>query len=112
MLILFLRISYSDVATGTNRSRTEYIDFVETLRKGYSDRKLVTESVLVATPADASNKTGAVATTHVITGVQDGKTITITCVAVMRIKWVHKEGHPQGGDREISTDATVLNFSP
>ncbi|KAJ7889764.1 hypothetical protein B0H13DRAFT_2341349 [Mycena leptocephala] len=83
------------VATSENLNRAAYIKFIETLRAGYTDRKL----------------NGDCRSTHVITALQNGKPVTVTCVAVMRIEWVNERGHLHGGRREIVTDATILNFS-
>ncbi|KAJ7617632.1 hypothetical protein DFH06DRAFT_1342782 [Mycena polygramma] len=101
----------TDVATGTVYSRKEYLKVVKTLREELTDRKLVSQTVVIATPADPSNRMGALATTHVVNAVQNGKPVTATCVLSMRIQWVPEEGHEEGGHREIISDASILNVS-
>lgn len=103
--------SFSDVATSAHLSQKEYLKAIETLRSQFTDFKIVDEKIVLATPVDASNKTGALSATHVTVALQDGKPVAVTCVAVVRIKWVHEEGHHHGGHREIVTDATIVSVS-
>ncbi|KAJ7478342.1 hypothetical protein FB451DRAFT_1557036 [Mycena latifolia] len=70
------------------------------------------KTFVLATPADPSNRTGAVAATHVFTALQDGQAVTVTVVAVLRIKWVPEHGHHHnGGRREVVTESYVINTS-
>ncbi|KAJ7617689.1 hypothetical protein DFH06DRAFT_1483493 [Mycena polygramma] len=105
------QVEENDVPTSIQRTRAEYEKVVKTLRDELPDRKLVSETTIIATPADPSHKTGAVATTHVMTAVQNGKPVIVTCVAAMRIQWVAEEGHEEGGHREIISDASLLSIS-
>ncbi|KAJ7628139.1 hypothetical protein DFH06DRAFT_1141286 [Mycena polygramma] len=105
------QVKENDVPTSAQRTRAEYEKVVKTLRDELPDRKLVSEMTILATPADPSHKTGAVATTHVMTAVQNGKPVIVTCVAVMRIQWVAEQGHEEGGHREIISDASLLSIS-
>ncbi|KAJ6565851.1 hypothetical protein DFH09DRAFT_1314635 [Mycena vulgaris] len=75
----------------------------------FSNRKFVKETFVVATPADPSNRTGAVAATHVFSALQDGTAVTVTIVAVQRIKWVEEGGHGHGGRREIVAEAFITS---
>ncbi|KAJ6452163.1 hypothetical protein C8R47DRAFT_1083813 [Mycena vitilis] len=101
----------SDVPTSAQRTRAEYEKVVKTLRDELPVRKLISETTIIATPADSSHKTGAVATTHVMTAVQNGKPVIVTCVAALRIQWVAEDGHEEGGHREIISDASLLSIS-
>ncbi|KAJ7123287.1 hypothetical protein C8R43DRAFT_959094 [Mycena crocata] len=79
-------VQESDVATSSHLSLAGFRKVIHQIRSTFADRRLVNEAFVVATPADQSNKTGAVAATHLLTGMQDGKPVTVTIVAVLRIK--------------------------
>ncbi|KAJ6566091.1 hypothetical protein B0H19DRAFT_1257373 [Mycena capillaripes] len=102
-------VQESDVATSSHISRAGFRKVVDTIRTQFAERKLVKDNFVVATPADASNRTGALAATHVFTALQDGKPVTVTVVAMLRIEWVHEEGHHHGGRREVVTEAFIIN---
>lgn len=105
----------SDVATSSHLSRAGFGKVVQGLRAQFLERKLIKETFVIATPADPSNKTGAVAATHVFSAVQDGQDVTVTIVAVLRIEWVqeqqHGHGHHHGGQgrREVVTEAFLVS---
>ncbi|KAJ7908889.1 hypothetical protein B0H13DRAFT_2015752 [Mycena leptocephala] len=104
-----------DVATSSHLSRAGFGKVVQGLRAQFLERKLIKETFVIATPADPSNKTGAVAATHVFSAVQDGQDVTVTIVAVLRIEWVqeqqHGHGHHHGGQgrREVVTEAFLVS---
>ncbi|KAJ7478340.1 hypothetical protein FB451DRAFT_1172671 [Mycena latifolia] len=74
----------SDVATGKHYNLTGFRDVIHSLRTQLPGRTLVKETIVVATPADPSNRTGAAGTTHVYSAVKDGHAITGTCIAVVQ----------------------------
>ncbi|KAJ6566093.1 hypothetical protein B0H19DRAFT_1066442 [Mycena capillaripes] len=102
-------VQENEVATSSQISLAGFRKVVNTLRTRFSERKFVKEDFVIATPADPSNRTGAVAATHVFTALQDGEPVTVTIVAVLRIKWIHEEGHHHGGRREVVTEAFIIN---
>ncbi|KAF7354263.1 hypothetical protein MVEN_01114300 [Mycena venus] len=104
-------VQETDVASSSHLSRDGFRQVVKTLRAQITDRKFVDETFVVATPADETNRTGAVAVTHVFTGLQDGKQVIATLVSVLRIKWVHEHGHRDGGRREVVTEAFITNVT-
>ena len=99
----------SDVATGAHLTLAGFRKLVKGLRAQFSDRKLLNETFIVATPADPSNKTGSIAATHVLSALQDGMPVIVTVVAVLRIEWVLEHGHHDGGRRLIETEAFITN---
>ncbi|KAJ7689253.1 hypothetical protein B0H14DRAFT_3176033 [Mycena olivaceomarginata] len=80
-------VQESDVATSSHLSRAGFGKVVQGLRAQFLERKLIKETFVIATPADPSNKMGAVAATHVFSAVQDGQDVTVTIVAMLRIEW-------------------------
>jgi hypothetical protein len=80
------------------------------LRTQFTDRKLLSSTFVLATPVDTTNKTGAVAATHVLTAMQSGVVVTVTIVALLRVAWVEKPGHEQEGSRKIVADAILMNI--
>ncbi|KAF7341389.1 hypothetical protein MVEN_01875500 [Mycena venus] len=108
-------VQESDVATSSHLTRAGFGKVVQGLRAQFLERKLIKESFVIATPADPTNKTGAVAATHLLSAVQDGQDVVVTVVAVLRIKWVqeqkHGHGHHHGGQgrREVVTEAFIVN---
>jgi hypothetical protein len=84
---------------------------VLTLRSDFTNRVIVSESFVVATPRDPTEKTGAVGFTHVFTGVKAGANVTVTVAAVLRVNWVEDRAHPHGGHRQIVAEAFVMNMS-
>ncbi|KAJ6617314.1 hypothetical protein B0H10DRAFT_2190060 [Mycena sp. CBHHK59/15] len=104
-------VKESDVATSSHLSLAGFRDVVQGIRTQFTDRTFVKETFVIATPADPNNKAGAVAATHVFTGRQDGQRVTVTIVAVLRIKWVQEHGHHHGGRREVVTEAFIMNTS-
>ncbi|KAJ7478364.1 hypothetical protein FB451DRAFT_1172692 [Mycena latifolia] len=103
---------HSEVATSAHFSLPGFRKVIQGLRTQLAERTFVKETFVIATPADPSNRTGAVGATHVFTAVQDGHAVTVTIVAVLRIKWVPEHGHHQGGRREVVTESYVINTSP
>ncbi|KAJ7321558.1 hypothetical protein DFH08DRAFT_1085824 [Mycena albidolilacea] len=107
-------VQESDVVTSSHLSRAGFGKVVQGLRAQFLERKLIKETFVIATPADPSNKTGAVAATHFFSAVQDGQDVTVTIVAVLRIEWVqeqqHGHGHHHGGQgrREVVTEAFIV----
>ncbi|KAJ7633660.1 hypothetical protein DFH06DRAFT_1437737 [Mycena polygramma] len=100
-------VQESDVATSSHISLAGFRQVVNTIRTTFTERKFVTETFLIATPADPTNKSGAAAAKHVFTALQDGKPVTVTIVAVLRINWVQEHSHPDGGHREVVTEAFI-----
>ncbi|KAF8192232.1 hypothetical protein K438DRAFT_1762232 [Mycena galopus ATCC 62051] len=98
----------SDVASTTNLTRADFGEVVQGLRAQLSQRQLIGETFAVATPADPTNRTGALAATHVLSAVQDGQQVVATIVSLLRIEWIQDEAYDQGGRREISWEKTVL----
>ncbi|KAJ7440059.1 hypothetical protein B0H11DRAFT_549034 [Mycena galericulata] len=105
-------VQESDVATSSHLSRAGFGKVIQGLRAQFLERKFISEAFVIATPADPSDKMGAVAATHVFSAVQDGQDVVVTIVAVLRIKWVqHGHGHHHGGEgrREVVTEAFIVN---
>ncbi|KAJ6565895.1 hypothetical protein DFH09DRAFT_1314676 [Mycena vulgaris] len=67
-------------------SLVEFRDVVHGLRTEFSEREFVAETCVVATPADRSNRTGAVGATLVFTALEDGRRVTVSIVAVPRVQ--------------------------
>ncbi|KAF7336369.1 hypothetical protein MVEN_02185400 [Mycena venus] len=103
-----------NVATGVVLDLAEYRKLVHSTRAQLTDRKLVSDKFILATPADPTHRTGGGAVIHVFTALQDGKRVTVTIVGVVRIEWVvdHKHGHQEGGSRRIVTESLIMNTSP
>ncbi|KAJ6586744.1 hypothetical protein B0H10DRAFT_1961589 [Mycena sp. CBHHK59/15] len=92
---------------GTHLSYNEFDTVLKTMRRTITNRKLVSESFVVGTPAsDPTGQTGTVAHTSVFTGIQDGAEITGTIVAVMKVQWVQSPYH--GRHRVFVSDTFVL----
>ncbi|KAJ6460291.1 hypothetical protein C8R45DRAFT_1221145 [Mycena sanguinolenta] len=110
------RVQETDVAISSHLTRAAFGKFVQGLRTQFSERKLVKETFVIATPADSSNKTGAVAATKVFSALQgkggQQQQVVVTVVAVMRIEWVPDRDHNYGGRREIVTEAFITNTAP
>ncbi|KAJ6592562.1 hypothetical protein B0H19DRAFT_1055271 [Mycena capillaripes] len=102
----------SDVATSAATTRAKYTKLVQGIRAQFTDRKLVSDTYVLATPADPTNRTGALAATHVLSALQDGRPVIVKLVGVIRVEWVHEDGHEHRGRREVVTEATLLNVSP
>ncbi|KAJ6555353.1 hypothetical protein DFH09DRAFT_1318154 [Mycena vulgaris] len=100
-----------NIATSVSLTHASFRNLLLTLRSEIVGRAPISETFVVSTPADLTEKTGAVGYTHVFTGVQAGKKITATIAAVMCINWVEDPAHVHGGHREIVTEAFVLNIS-
>jgi hypothetical protein len=92
---------------GTPLTFSGFHDVLRTLRATISERKLISESFVVGTPADPTGKTGALAHTSVFSGVKDGVEVTGTVVAVLKIVWVHGSEHKHGGHRLIVTESFI-----
>ncbi|KAJ7458328.1 hypothetical protein B0H11DRAFT_2286662 [Mycena galericulata] len=105
------QVQEEDVATSAHLTRDAFSQFLITMRRAISDRTAVSETYVIATPRDPTEKTGAVGYTHVLTGVQGGVKVTATIVAVMRINWVENKVEAEGGHREIVTESFVVNIS-
>ncbi|KAJ6565894.1 hypothetical protein DFH09DRAFT_1363661 [Mycena vulgaris] len=107
------QVQESEVATSTHFSLAGFHDVIKSLRTQFSQRTFVKETFVLATPTDTSNRTGAVAATHMFTALQglEGQEVTVTIVAVLRIKWV-EHGHEHRGRREVATEAFIINTSP
>ncbi|KAJ7478339.1 hypothetical protein FB451DRAFT_1172670 [Mycena latifolia] len=101
----------SEVATGERYGLAGFAGLIRGLRTQLSERTLVKETFVVATPADATNRSAAVGTTHGYSAVQDGRAVTATCVAVLRIKWVPEHGHHHGGRTEVAALASIIDIS-
>ncbi|KAJ7120849.1 hypothetical protein C8R44DRAFT_920335 [Mycena epipterygia] len=102
----------SDVVTGSNLTRAAFGELVEGLRAQLSDRELIKEIFVVATPADPTNRTGAISATHVFSAVQDGQQVVVTIASLLRINWVQEERDDLGGRREVVTEALITNAAP
>jgi len=74
---------------------TQFLQFVENLRAGLSQRNLVSESFVVGTPTDPHGKSGAIAHISHVSGTQEGKKVKSTIVSVLNVHWVDdsKEEH-------------------
>ncbi|KAF7344004.1 hypothetical protein MVEN_01689800 [Mycena venus] len=105
-------VQASDVATSSNLTRAAFGDLVQGLRTELSQRQLIREIFVVATPADPTNRTGALAATHVLSAVQDGQQVVATIASLLRIEWVQDEAYDQGGRREIVAEALITNIAP
>ncbi|KAJ6545464.1 hypothetical protein B0H19DRAFT_1266897 [Mycena capillaripes] len=105
-----VRVTEVETTTTADLSRGDFQAFIQTLRTQLTDRKLLSATFVLATPADTTNRTGAVAATHVLTAMQGGVDVTVTIVALLRIVWVAKPEHEQGGSRKIVTDAILMNI--
>jgi hypothetical protein len=92
----------------------EYRKLVYNTRSQFTDRRLVEDKFVLATPADPTHKTGAGAVIHVFTALQDGKRVTVTIVGVLRVEWIvdRRHRHPEGGSRRIVTESLIMNTSP
>ncbi|KAJ6592576.1 hypothetical protein B0H19DRAFT_1055283 [Mycena capillaripes] len=109
--VLSPHVQEGEVATSAVITRAQYIKLIQGIRAQFTDRRLASDTYVLATPADPTNRTGALATTHVLSALQDGKPVIVTLVGVMRIEWIHEDGHEHGGRREVVTEATLLNVS-
>ncbi|KAJ7872955.1 hypothetical protein B0H13DRAFT_2553008, partial [Mycena leptocephala] len=105
-------VQASDVATSSNLTRTAFGELVQGLRTQLSERQLIKEIFVVATPADPTNRTGALSATHVLSAVQDGQQVIVTIASLLRIEWIQEEGDDQGGRREVVTEALITNAAP
>ncbi|KAJ7611519.1 hypothetical protein DFH06DRAFT_1147531 [Mycena polygramma] len=101
-----------NVATGAALDPTEYRKLVLNTRTQFTERKLVSDKFIIATPADATNRSGAGAVIHVFTALEDGKRVTVTIVGVVRIEWISQQDHHHGGRRQIVTESLIMNTSP
>lgn len=79
---------HSEVSTSAPLTRAGFGAVVKGLRAQFTERTFVKETFVLASPEDPRNKTGAVGATHVFAALQDGKAVTVTIVAVLRIEWV------------------------
>jgi hypothetical protein len=105
-------LSPSDVATSLNLTRDAFGELVQGLRTQLSERQLIKEIFVVATPADPTNQTGALSSTHVLSAVQDGQQVVVTIASLLRIEWIQDEADNQGGRREVVTEALITNMAP
>ncbi|KAJ7501546.1 hypothetical protein B0H11DRAFT_1907990 [Mycena galericulata] len=103
-----VQVQESDSTTTTDLSRADFGKVLQDLREQLKDRKLTKETFVVATPADPTNRNGGLAATHVLTAMQDGKPVTVTVAAVLRIQWVETSGDHRG-HRQIVTDGFIVN---
>ncbi|KAJ6492083.1 hypothetical protein C8R45DRAFT_1212923, partial [Mycena sanguinolenta] len=76
-----------DVATSSNLTRAAFGDLVQSFRAQLSQRQVISEIFVIATPADPTNRTGALAATHVFSAVQDGQQVAVTIASLLRIEW-------------------------
>jgi hypothetical protein len=102
----------SDVATSSNLTRAAFGELVRGLRTQLSERQLIKETFAVATPADPTNQTGAIAATHVLSAVQDEQQVVVTIASLLRIEWVQDEAYDQEGHREVVTEALITSAVP
>ncbi|KAJ7262559.1 hypothetical protein C8J57DRAFT_1471140, partial [Mycena rebaudengoi] len=79
-------VQASEVATSSNLTRAAFGELVQGLRTQLSQRQLIREIFVVATPADPTNRTGALAATHVFSAVQDGQQVVVTIASLLRIQ--------------------------
>ncbi|KAJ6559731.1 hypothetical protein B0H19DRAFT_1069460 [Mycena capillaripes] len=105
-------VQASDVASSSNLTRAAFGELVQGLRAELSQRQLIREIFVVATPADPTNQTGAVAATHVFSAVQDEQQVVVTIASLLRIEWVQDEAYDQGGRREVVAEALITNAVP
>ncbi|KAJ6563023.1 hypothetical protein DFH09DRAFT_1082521 [Mycena vulgaris] len=74
----------SDVATSTELTRAELANLVRGLRTQFTERKFVRETCVIATPADPTNKSGALSATHLMhlneASVQNGRTGSVELI--------------------------------
>ncbi|KAJ7625201.1 hypothetical protein B0H17DRAFT_1151219 [Mycena rosella] len=101
-----------DVATSSNLTRAAFGDLVQGLRTQFPQRQLIKEIFVVATPADPTNRTGAIMATHILSAVQDGQQLVLTVASLLRINWVQNEAWDQGGRRQVVTEALITNIVP
>ncbi|KAJ7172914.1 hypothetical protein C8R43DRAFT_1230978 [Mycena crocata] len=80
-----------NVATGEHLTHAAFRRMLWKLRREISNRALVSETFVIATPHDETERTGAVGYTHVFKGVQAGVAVTVTAVAVLRVNWVEED---------------------
>ncbi|KAJ6545142.1 hypothetical protein B0H19DRAFT_1167046, partial [Mycena capillaripes] len=106
------KVQASDVATSSNLTRAAFGELVQGLRADLSQRQLIREIFVVATPADPTNRTGAIAATHVFSAVQEAQQVVVTIASLLRIEWVQDEAYDQEGRREIVTEALITNMVP
>ncbi|KAJ7248307.1 hypothetical protein C8J57DRAFT_1522297 [Mycena rebaudengoi] len=112
MLRILTSPSPSEVATSSNLTCAAFGELVQGLRTKLSQRQLIREIFVVDTPADPTNRTGAVAATHVFSAVQDGQQVVVTIASLLRIQWVQDETYDQGGRREIVTEVLITSAAP
>ena len=91
---------------------TQFLKFVENLRAGLSNRKLVSESFVVGTPTDPKGKSGAIAHISHITGIQEGKKVKTAVVGVLNVHWVEDPKEEAGGHRVIVSESFVVATQP
>lgn len=75
-------------------------DTVAQLRKGITNRQLVTQDVLFA-PADKQGLAGTAAHTAQVSGIEDGNEVDIKVVSVVRIDFVE-------GRRRVEVESFVV----
>ncbi|KAJ7612953.1 hypothetical protein DFH06DRAFT_1308013 [Mycena polygramma] len=75
-----------NVATGAALDPAEYRKLVHSTRAQFTERKLVSDKFIIATPADDTHRSGAGAVIHVFTALEDGKRVTVTIVGVVERK--------------------------
>ncbi|KAJ6555355.1 hypothetical protein DFH09DRAFT_570597 [Mycena vulgaris] len=64
-----------NIATSVRLTHASFRNLILTLRNEITDRTIVSETFVVSTPNDPTERTGAVGYTHVFAGVQGGKKI-------------------------------------
>ncbi|KAJ7245770.1 hypothetical protein C8J57DRAFT_1476338, partial [Mycena rebaudengoi] len=79
-------VQASEVATSSNLTRAAFGELVQGLRTQLSQRQLIREIFVVDTPADPTNRMGALAATHVFSAVQDGQQVVVTIASLLRIQ--------------------------
>ncbi|KAJ6468180.1 hypothetical protein DFH09DRAFT_1481849 [Mycena vulgaris] len=105
-------VQATDVATSSKLNCTAFGELVQGLRTQFPQRQLTNEIFVIATPADPTNRTGAVLATHILSAVQDGQQLVVTIASLIRVNWVQDEAWDQGGRRQIVTEALIPNIVP
>ncbi|KAJ6484305.1 hypothetical protein DFH09DRAFT_1340074 [Mycena vulgaris] len=103
-------VQATDVATSSNLNRTAFGELVQGLRAEFPQRQLSKEIFVVATPADPTNRTGAVLATHILSAAQDGQQLLVTIASLIRVNWAQHEAWDQGGYRQVVTEALITNI--
>ncbi|KAJ7613203.1 hypothetical protein FB45DRAFT_939138 [Roridomyces roridus] len=113
------QLQASDVTTSSQLTRSDFGAVVQGLRAELSQRQLINEIFVLATPIDQSNQTGGLAATHILSAVQvsDGQPVIATIASLLRVEWVGDSDAVVGADggggrRQVVAEALITSVEP